>query len=341
MIDRLMRKGREILHLRAARSVLATPPIAPTRDPVLIFSMIGTRALLPYLVAVKSFHARLGVGRVAILDDGTLTAADRAVLAHHLANPAILPIDAVETGACPVGGCWERLLALLDLTADNYVVQLDSDTVTIGDVPEVVEAIAANRSFTLLGDALAGERGVLSLPDFMAAYHPGGSGVDLAGPAHVQGAIEGHWDRYPEAARHRYVRGCAGFAGFARGGRPSRASAEAFSRSAEGIVGHHKWRRWGSEQVASNFLVANSDNPVLLPYSRYSNHWNEPIGPDGRFLHFAGTHRYATSEYRRHTERAIAALLRQSARNTRPEAVIATVPAHASAMPNGRIRGNS
>src|SRR5262249_580902 len=155
MIDRLMRKGREIRHLRAARGVLATPPIAPTRDPVLIFSMIGTRVVLPYLVAVKSFHARLGVGRVAILDAGTLTAADRAVLAHHLADPTILSIDAVKTGSCPVGGCWERLLALLDMTSDNYIVQLDSDTVTIGDVPEVAEAIATNRSFTLLGDALA------------------------------------------------------------------------------------------------------------------------------------------------------------------------------------------
>jgi hypothetical protein len=310
MIDRLMRKGRQTLHLRAARSVLATPPIAPTKDPVLIFSMIGTRALLPYLVAVKSFHARLGVGRVAILDDGTLTAADRAVLAHHLANPSILSIDAVKTGACPVGGCWERLLALLDMTADNYVVQLDSDTVTISDVPEVVEAIAANRSFTLLGDALAEKRGVLPLLDFMAAYHPGGSHVDLAGSAHVQASIEGHWDSYPEAARHRYIRGCAGFAGFARGGRPNRAAAEAFSRNAESIVGHHKWRRWGSEQVASNFLVANSEDPVLLPYSRYSNYWNEPTGPDGRFLHFVGTHRYSSSEYRRHTEQAIAALSR-------------------------------
>ena len=207
-----------------------------------------------------------------------------------------------------MGGCWERLLAVLDLTADNYVVQLDSDTVTIGGVPEVVEAIAANRSFTLLGDALAEERGVLSLSDFMAAYHPGGSGVELAGSTHVQSSIEGHLDRYPETARHRYVRGCAGFAGFARGGRPSRASAEVFSRRAEGIVGRHKWRRWGSEQVASNFLIANSEDPVLLPYSRYSNHWNEAPGLDSRFVHFVGTHRYSNSEYRRHTERAITVL---------------------------------
>jgi hypothetical protein len=309
VVDRFARKAREMLHLRAARRILITPPIAPTKDPVLIFSMIGTRVLLPYLVAVKSLHARLGVGRVAILDDGTLTAADRAVLSYHLANPLILPIGAVDTGRCPTGGCWERLLTLLDMTSHDYVVQLDSDTVTIGDVPEVMEAIAANRSFTLLGGVLAEKHGVLSLPDFMAAHHPGGSTVDLAGSAHVQDLIEGHWDRYPEAARNRYVRGCAGFAGFARGGRANRAGAEAFSCTAETIVGHHRWRRWGSEQVTSNFLVANSDDPLLLPYSRYSNYWNEPVAADSRLLHFVGTHRYSSGEYRRQSERAIAALL--------------------------------
>ncbi len=270
--------------------------------------MIGTRVLLPYLVAVKSLHARLGIGRVAILDDGTLTAADKAVLARHLGDPAIRSIRDVETGACPSGGCWERLLTLLDMTADDYVVQLDSDTLTIGAVPEVADAIAANRSFTLLGDPRAGEQGILSLPDFMAAYHPRGSGIDPAGPAHVQLSIEGHWDRYPDAARHRYIRGCAGFAGFARGGAASRASAEAFSCAAETIVGRDKWHRWGSEQVASNFLVANSADPVLLPYARYSNYWNEPPGLEARFLHFVGTHRYSTGEYRRRTIEAIGVL---------------------------------
>ncbi|HLZ79197.1 MAG TPA: hypothetical protein VKQ09_07650, partial [Sphingomonas sp.] len=70
-------------HLQTAREVLNTPPIVPTADRLLLYSMIGTRVVLPYLVAVKALHARLGVGRVAILDDGTLTANDKALLAHH------------------------------------------------------------------------------------------------------------------------------------------------------------------------------------------------------------------------------------------------------------------
>ncbi len=308
MIDRVVRKIREAGHLRTARAVLATPPIVPTDDRVVIFSMIGTRVLLPYLVAVKSLHAALGLGRIAILDDGTLSDSDKAVLAEHCGDPLIRSIADISTGHCPRGGCWERLLTLLDMTADDYVVQLDSDTVTIGAVPEVAAAIAANRSFTMLGDPTADANGLLSLPDFMAVYHPGGSGIDPTGSAHVQASIEGHWDRYPDAAAHRYVRGSAGFTGFARGGVASPASAAAFSRAAADIVGAEKWTRWGSEQVASNFLVANSIDPVLLPYARYINYWNEPPAAGAAFLHFVGTHRYSTGEYRRRTRAAIAAL---------------------------------
>src|ERR1700761_625751 len=120
MIDRILRKGREALHLRAARAVLDTPPIVPTADRVVIFSMIGTRVLLPYLVAVKSLHARIGIGRIAILDDGSLTEADKGVLAHHLGDPEIRSIRDVDTGLCPRGGTWERLLTLLDLRGRDY-----------------------------------------------------------------------------------------------------------------------------------------------------------------------------------------------------------------------------
>ena len=70
-------------HNEAIAEVLSTPPIVPKADGVVLFSMIGTAVLLPYLVAVKSLWHELRRGRVAILDDGTLTAQDRAVLAHH------------------------------------------------------------------------------------------------------------------------------------------------------------------------------------------------------------------------------------------------------------------
>jgi hypothetical protein len=305
MIDRLLRKAREALHLRAARAVLATPPIVPTGDRVVIFSMIGTRVLLPYLVAVKSLHDRLRIGRIAILDDGSLTVADKAVLAHHLADPDIRSIHDVDTGRCPHGGTWERLLTLLDLRADDYAIQLDSDTVTVGDVPEVLAAIAGNTGFTLLGGPESDGVGTLPLPDFAQWRYPQGL---LPGASHIQTAIESRFAGYPNAARHRYVRGCSGFTGFARGGPSRRAEAEFFSQACEALVGRERWKEWGTEQVASNFLLANEPGTQPLPYARYLNYWKQEIEPEARFLHFVGTNRYSDAEYRERTAQAIETL---------------------------------
>jgi hypothetical protein len=305
MIDRILRKGREALHLRSARAVLDTPPIVATADRVVIFSMIGTRVLLPYLVAVKSLHARLKVGRIAILDDGSLTAADKAVLAYHLGDPEIRSIHDVDTGRCPHGGTWERLLTLLDLRADDYVIQLDSDTVTVGDMPEVIAAIAGNHSFTLLGDPESDGVGVLPLPDFVARRYPDGL---PPGRHHIQAEIETRFASYPDPARHGYVRGCSGFTGFARGGPSGRPEAEAFSQAGAALVGEARWTEWGTEQVASTFLLSNEPGMTPLPYRRYLNYWNEPPNPDARFLHFVGTHRYSSAEYRHRSAEQIVRL---------------------------------
>ena len=57
-------------HADAIAGILDTAPIRPVNDGVVLFSMIGTAVLLPYLVAVKSLWRELGRGRVAILDVG-------------------------------------------------------------------------------------------------------------------------------------------------------------------------------------------------------------------------------------------------------------------------------
>lgn len=267
--------------------------------------MIGTRILLPYLVAVKSLHSRLGMGRIIILNDGSLTSEDKVVLEQHCGNPQIIDIFTVKTGRCPEGGTWERLLTILDLRTDDYVIQLDSDTVTIGDVPEVKAAIAANESFLLLGGPDAEEFGIQSLPEYAGHRYPQGP---LNEPAHIQALIESRYGSYPFADQHRYVRGCSGFAGFARGGLGDRERATAFSQNAAMLVGHEAWNRWGSEQVASNFLLANEPDARLLPCAQYMNYWDQTISDQARFLHFVGTHRYSSDEYRRHTIGAINSL---------------------------------
>ena len=300
LADRALRKLRELHFNRTSRAVLATPAVRAAEDGVVIFSMIGTRVLLPYLVAAKSLHAQLGRGRFAILDDGTLTDADKRLLDLHLDKPELRSIAAVDLGQCPRGGCWERLLTLLELRRDNYVIQLDSDTVTLGRVDEMAQAIDQRRDFTLRGEA-----GSAWLP--VANF--GGDFADLPASAHVQMKIESLLPQVAAAGGGltHYVRGCAGFAGFAPGG-PGRELADAFSRAAAAQLGPEVWAQWGSEQVMSNLYIANEGEPVLLPYNRYLNFWNEPVVSEAAFVHFVGTFRFHRGAYAAAARRALEAL---------------------------------
>lgn len=302
----LGRKVGEWQHDRAVFQVLETPPIVPQDDGVILFSMIGTRVLLPYLVAVKSLHKQLGRGRIMLLNDGTLDAADRAVLSVHCGDPVIIEHTDVQTAPCPSGNCWERLLSILDLRRDDYVIQLDSDTVTLSPVPEVAAAIDANRSFTLGGGLEDVEYGFMSIPDMIRDIYADGPVT-----SHIQSVIEARLGNILGAADLRYVRGCAGFAGFRRSA-DGRVMAEKFAVDAGHAVGP-RFQEWGSEQAASNFIIANDTDPVQLPYDRYTNHWEEALPPSPAFVHYIGTYRYARGSYVAATKKTIKQLARRTA----------------------------
>jgi hypothetical protein len=295
-------------HRRLAAHVLETPPLVPRDDGVVLLSMIGTAVLLSCLVAIKSVHGRLGRGRVVILDDGTLTAADRAVLAQHLGEPQVIRIADIDTGACPRGNVWERLLCILDLRAKDYVIQVDSDLVAVGPLTEVAEAIEAGRSFTLRGEARAERLDVAAIAAEKGAIDP------LSPAVHVQHAAEALLDRVelPGRALH-YVRGCAGFAGFAPDGE-GRLMAEVISAAMDRAMGRALWERWGSEQIAANFVIANDRDPLLLPYDRYFNQWGvpllgrAPLPAKARLVHFIGTYRFNGTRYLQATRTAIESL---------------------------------
>ncbi len=299
--SRLRKRIDNARHDKAVAGILATPPIVPRNDGLVIYSMIGSAVLLPYLVAVKSLWHHLRRGRIAILDDGTLSAQDKAVLARHCGDPEIIETGSVDIGHLPSRAFWERLLLMLDRRQGEYWIQLDSDTVTTGPVPELVAAIAANRSFTLLGGEDA-EIGALPLAEFAGQIYP-------SGPAdgHIQVQVESRLGLMRQDLGWRYIRGCAGFAGFAAGGE-GRSLALAFVAEMERLVGPEAMALWGAEQIASNFQIANDPSPVLLPAWRYLNYWGVPWASDAAFVHFVGTHRFDNGAYAEASQRAIARL---------------------------------
>jgi hypothetical protein len=247
--------------------------------------MVSHRDLTMYLVAIKSLYSRLDEAQIVVLNDGTLTSHDLDLLNAHIRTPRIVSLSDIQNGSCPRGGAWERLLFISDHVRQTYVIQLDSDTLTLDDVPEVKDAIRDNRSFTL-GTSMG--RQISPMEEIcgqMKAFND----------HHVQVVAEQAFDRLRHYARLKYVRGCAAFTGFARGSF-SRRDVEEFSAEMEASIGN-VWRNWGSEQVTSNFIIANSPGAFVLPHPKYANFAPEIPYHQSSFLHFIGTHRFKSGVY--------------------------------------------
>ena len=275
------------LHTVRVGGIERTPPLTSCPSGLMYVGMVCHRDVRPWLVAVKSVAAMVGEGEFSVIDDGSLTAADRALLSMHLLGLHILALDDIPTNGFPRGNTWERLLAILDWCRDRYVIQVDADLVVRAPLPEVVEAVQANRGFTFAGEPTARLK---SLAD--ASEQARQANCD-----HVQFVAERQLIELPGAAAYRYVRGCSGFAGFPRG--CGRADVAALSQFMQAQLGT-RWHEWGTEQAASNFVVANSTDPVVLPWSRQVR----DIAASA-LVHFVGTHRYENGLFTRTSQAAI------------------------------------
>ena len=284
--------------------VLRAPPIKPVDDHVVILSAVGNQDILMYLVAIKSFYHFFKRGRIVVLIQDSCPRANLEVLSHHVNPTRILRDSDVDLGRCPGSGAWgwERLVAVVSEAERSYVIQLDSDTVTVADVPEVKECVNANRSFTI---------GTWSNQE-IEPMRQSCDRVRNAEGSHVQLVAERNFDKLPGFETYRYARGQSSFTGFARGSCSLRAL-EQFSEQMEGIIGQPKWSEWGSESVASNFVIANSPDACVLPYPKYATY--RPKGDTAAtkyahssLIHFEGTYRFKHGIYVRSARRTIALL---------------------------------
>jgi hypothetical protein len=253
-----------------------------------------------YLLAVKSFCLKLGrVPRVVLLNDGTLTESDLAILGSHIQQIRIVHVSDVVPDRCPKGSCWERLLLISDIVRDSYVVQLDSDTLTSNLIPEVAECIDANRSFTLMGGG-----SYPAIEPMIDACNRSKSNTSLM----VQRVCERSFDQLPQAASLLYVGGNAGFTGFARGS-IDREKIVWFSDLMRRIAGA-TWNEWGSEQVTSNLLIANTPGANHLEFPKYLTYWALPDVPyeAASFIHFIGPCRFKNGFYIKTAHKALESL---------------------------------
>lgn len=281
---------------RRTAGIIQTPPLAYRESDLTILSQTRHDDVGMHLLAVKSFYARMGHGKIVIIDDGSLTEQDKEIFRHHFVAPDIVPLKSIDLDGLIPGNTWERLAHSIDLCQTSFVIQLDSDILTVGAVDEVKNAIASNRSF-ILGTW----NGLKTVPvaeasDFADKLSP-------ASAKHIQSLCERSLRKLANPEKRRYVRGSSGFYGFAKRA-VSRSDAADFCREMLEIVGE-RFHEWGSEQFASNYLVANAPNSLVLPYPRYACFGPELNPGMPSLFHFIGAFRFTRGIYARRAHQVI------------------------------------
>lgn len=281
---------------RALRTVANTPAIQCTAEGPTLLSMVHHRDVLPYLLAVKSFNRFIPPSQVVVVMDPTITEEDQQILRRHVPGIELRHAEDYREEGIPQGGCWERLIAISEYVADSYVIQLDADTVTLRDIPEIRDAVRTGTSFVL---ATEDNQDFVSCSDIALWAER-----RLASGEHVQILAESRLGQFKDHERLRYVRGCAGFSGFACGSL-SRDKLREFSSVMSSLLGD-RWSQWGTEQFASNFMVANSPLARVLPHPKYCHPGRETA--ETVFLHFIGYVRFITGRYAQVTHEVCASL---------------------------------
>jgi len=271
-----------------ANRILDTPPLKMADEGLLFASMCSHADVTRYLLALKSIYRFVGTGGAVVINDGSMTDQDFETIRRHVPLCRFVDMATVERGPCPRGGAWERLLQIMDLTQTHYVIQIDSDTLTRGPVGELVAAYQQNRSWLLGTDVGLRVQPASEVAEMVRGWPQR--------PRHIIVQAEIALGDAPELAGSAYCHASAGFAGFARGAF-SREAVYAFSKRMEAMLGE-RWAIWGTEQVTSNWVIANTPDPLVLPFDRYAC-FEPGVDPDIRtFLHFIGSYRYDRNVYR-------------------------------------------
>lgn len=287
-IAELVRRYRLRLFNQEVIKVLHTAPVVFKPNAPLIVSMVHHRDVLPYLAAIKSFVRYVPVSGVVVVADKSIDDNDRETFRKQM--PGVIIRDASEfvREGIPSGGCWERLVAIANYAAANYVIQLDADTLTISEPWSVIHAIQNNFSFTLGTYDLQAKVNVLEVARWAQSHC-----TNNANP-HIQLICESKLMTASNGDESKvYIRGCAGFAGFGIGSFSEDDVKTLSTRMNYALK--ELWSKWGTEQFASNYIVSNIDGSVVLPHPVYTT--PNLINKTTVFIHFIGPLRYSGGKY--------------------------------------------
>lgn len=256
---------------------------------VTIVSMVGSGTVNMYLVAIKSFMENFGYGSIEVINDGTLTESDIIILKKLIPNLNISSADDIKTHGCPTYISWKRLFRIQQLAEKSYVIQLDSDTVSLGPLVEIHDRVVLNQGFLIGSERWGKAVDVGLLRDVVSQWNN----------THVQPLAEINFHKMKFFADGtKYIRACAGFAGYPKNFASINEIKE-LSNEIESYIGK-TWHGWGSEQTATMCLISKTKSACVLPWPYYQNfkfpQSNECI-KSMNFIHFIGSNRFDNRIY--------------------------------------------
>ena len=299
MFYRLKDKLNRYRFFEACKQIFITAPVtATTNDPVAVLTQLQHKDVILFLIAIKTFSRQIPLSKVFIINDGSLDEDDLITLRKHIPIADFYDAKQFADPSCPTGGCWERLLAIASFIDQFYIIQLDSDTLTLSALDEVKDCIKTNTGFVI---GTWDNQEVEPMNVFSERVQKN--------DAHVQMVAEAHFSKLDGSENLRYARGCAGFAGFSINSFDKQFIID-FSTKMESKIGS-KWHEWGSEQVMSNVVVANLDKATVLPHPKYTDCINMKL-PYTCFIHFIGDCRFRHSIYAKLAQNQIKKLISET-----------------------------
>lgn len=288
---------------RDCKQIFNTPPVnATTNQPVAVLTQLQHKDVILFLIAIKTFARQVGLSKVFIINDGSLDNDDLITLRQHIPIADFYDAKQFSEPHCPTGGCWERLFAIANFINQFYIIQLDSDTLTLSALNEVTELVQTNTGFVI------GTWDNQEIESMNVCSERVQKNVNPSLDAHVQMVAEAHFSKLEVSENLRYARGCAGFAGFPKQSFTKQFIID-FSTKMEKAIGV-KWREWGSEQVMSNVVIANIDKAMVLPHPKYTDCKKMKL-PETCFIHFIGECRFSKSIYAKLAQNEIRTLSAQ------------------------------
>ena len=136
-------------YMATVKEIVSAPPALPGSMDFTLLSMVHKRDVFSYLVAAKSFIQFTNPKRIVVVCDPSIQEADKAILLQQIPHLVLRHADEFTHPTVPRGGTWERLYAISGYCAEDYVVQLDADTITCKKNTAVLNCINAKIGFAI------------------------------------------------------------------------------------------------------------------------------------------------------------------------------------------------